>query len=293
VFRRSGQKLLRWLQGSNFSKNALDTFLSYVENLIITSSGVERLIRWRNTLFRDDDGRVIGTLSSGEDMTDRKAAEEALRRLPTLLLPAQDEERRRVAREVHDGIGQYITALNLAIGKLRRKCIDETDPESQQALSECRALIEAASHEIRTISYLLHPPTIDDLGLRSALQWLVDGYGKRSALQVSLEAASDLGRFKPEIEMTLFRIAQESLTNIHRHSESATAIIRVVQRSDEIVLEVADRGKGMPTSARGADRGPGIGLAGIEQRLTELKGRFSLESSPSQGVTIHVALPMT
>ena len=273
--------------------NLLAGDLSYVENLILTKSGAERMIGWRNSLLRDDEGRVIGTLSSGEDITDRKVAEAALRRLSALLLRAQDQERRRVAREVHEGVGQYIAGLNLMIGKLRKDCIDEINPDSQQTLAECRTLIQKASQEIRTISYLLHPPTIDDLGLKSALRWLVDGYGKRSGLQVSLEVSSELSRLKPEIEMTLFRVAQESLSNIRRHSESPTAVVRLFQRSDEIVLEIADQGKGMPARAPGSQTNRGVGLAGLTERVKELNGHFELESSPNKGVSIHVTLPMT
>lgn len=272
--------------------NLLAGDLSHVENLIVTRTGVEKLIGWRNTLLRDDEGRVIGTLSSGEDITERKVAEKAMQQLSSLLLRAQDGERRRIAREVHDGIGQYIAGLSLAIGKLRLSCIDETDPDSRQTLSDCRNLIQKASQEIRSISYLLHPPTIDELGLKSALEWLANRYGERWGLRVSLEVPSDLGRLKPEIEMTLFRIAQESLINIHRHSKSPTAVVRLFQRSEEIVLEVADRGRGMPAHAQGSKRSLGLGIAGIKERVKELKGDFNLESSPNKGVTIHVTLPV-
>jgi PAS domain S-box-containing protein len=273
--------------------NLLAGDLSYAESLIVTKTGVEKLIGWRNSLLRDDEGRVIGTLSSGEDITERKVAEQAMQKFSSLLLKAQDTERRRVAREVHEGIGQYIAALNLAIGKLRRSCVDETDPDSLQTLADCRTLIQKASGEIRTISYLLHPPTIDDLGLKSALRWLADGYGDQSALQVSLEVSADIGRLKPEIEMTLFRIAEESLSNIHRHADSPTAVVRLFQRPEGIVLEVVDRGKGMPARAVSSERSRGVGIAGIEERVKDLKGRFSLETSPNKGVTIHVTLPVT
>jgi PAS domain S-box-containing protein len=273
--------------------NLLAGDLSYVENLIVTRSGEERLIGWRNTLLKDDEGRVIGTLSSGEDITERKVAEKAVQQLSSLLLRAQDDERRRIAKEVHDGIGQYIAGLSLAIGRLRTSCIDETDPDSRQTLADCRTLIHRASQEIRTISYLLHPPTIDELGLKSALEWLVNGYGERWGLQVSLEVSATLGRLKPEIELTLFRIAQESLINIHRHSQSPTALVRLFQRPDEIVLEVADRGKGMPARTRESERSSGIGILAIEERVKQWKGHFNLESSPDKGVTIHVTLPVT
>src|SRR5579863_1877484 len=273
--------------------NLLAGDLSYVENLIVTKSGVERLIGWRNSLLKDDEGRVIGTLSSGEDITDRKVAEKAMQQLSSLLLRAQDGERRRIAKEVHEGIGQYIAGLSLAIGKLRVSCIDETDPESRRALSDCQTMIQEASQEIRKISYLLHPPTIDYLGLPSALRSLVNGCESRWGLQVSLDVPSSLGRLKPDIEMTLFRIAQESLINIHRHSESPTAAVRLFQRSNEIVLEVADQGRGMPPPLVGSKKSRGVGIQAIQERVKELQGHFDIESSPEKGVTIHVTLPVT
>jgi two-component system NarL family sensor kinase len=158
----------------------------------------------------------------------------------------------------------------------------------------CASIIERGTGlRYGYILYLLHPPTIDDLGLTSALQWLADGYVKQSGLQVSLEVSSNIGWLKPEIEMTLFRIAQESRSNTHRHAESPTAIVRLFESPDEIVLEVVDRGKGMPARAAGSERSRCVGIAGIEERVKELKGHFSLETSPNKSVTIHVTLPVT
>jgi two-component system, NarL family, sensor kinase len=225
------------------------------------------------------------------DITERKAAENSLRQLSVQLLHAQDEERRRVAREVHDSIGQYIAGLSLAFGKLRT-CIDERDGDTQRIVSDCRRLVKAASREIRTISYLLHPPMIDELGLSFALRWLVRGYEERSGIGVSLEVPADLQRLKPEIEMALFRVAQESLSNVCRHAESATAIVRVTLDSRVVVLEVADRGKGMAPRSPGSMDRPGVGIAGIRARVQDLNGHFDLQSTLGAGVTIRVALPL-
>jgi signal transduction histidine kinase len=134
---------------------------------------------------------------------------------------------------------------------------------------------------------------IDELGLTFALRWLAGSYEERSGIQVLLEASPDLGRFKPDIEMTLFRIAQESLSNVYRRSGTPKVIVRVLRSSDEVVLEVADRGKGMPSSSIGSRTSLGIGIPAIEARVRDLNGRFDLESSPDSGVMIRVALPLT
>lgn len=312
LINRKGCSLLGWQEGELLGRDWFDTCLpastrermhplfhsllagdfSYIENPVLTKSGEERLIGWRNTLVRDGEGRVIGTLSSGEDITDRRASENALLELSGKLLHAQDEERRRVAWDVHDGIGQYVAALSLVMGKLRT-CIDETDLESREALLCGRQLIRAASREIRTVSYLLHPPMIDELGLKSALEWLVRGYRERSGIQVSLETSPCLTRLKREIEIALFRVAQESLSNVYRHSGSPTAVVRLVLDPDTVMLEVADQGKGLaPRSGRSKCRA-GVGIPGMEERVKELRGRFNLESSPERGVTVQVTLPLT
>lgn len=133
---------------------------------------------------------------------------------------------------------------------------------------------------------------MNEMGLKSALQWLVTGYRERSEISVSFETSPNFARLQPEIEMTLFRIAQESLSNVHRHSDSLSAVVRLLQRPDEVVLEVADRGKGMPSGPLEPMASVGVGIRGMQERVRELKGRFNLESSPNRGVTIRVALPV-
>jgi len=232
--------------------------------------------------------RIRSLLKAAQD---RKRSSEQLERLSVQLLHVQDKERQRIAREIHDGIGQYVAGLSLALGKLTA-CIDDPNPDFQHTLSECSGLIKAASREIRSISYLLHPPMMNEMGLKSALQWLVKGYRERSEISVSFEASPNFARLQPEIEMTLFRIAQESLSNVHRHSDSLSAVVRLLQKPDEVVLEVSDRGKGMPSGPFEPMAGVGVGIRGMQERVRELKGRFNLESSPNQGVTVRVALPM-
>jgi two-component system, NarL family, sensor kinase len=249
------------------------------------------MIGWRNSLLRDGEGRVIGTLSSGEDITERKQFESALRHLSGRLLHAQDEERRKVAREVHDGIGTYVSGLSLGLGKMRT-FLDEKNPEHQKVVAECREMIQAAAGEIRSISYLLHPPTIEEMGLESALEWLVRGFSGRSGITISLQLATDIGRLRAETELTIFRVTQEALDNVYRHSGSSTAAVRLFRESERIVLEVADQGHGMQPPSGGLVPEVTVGISGMRERVEDLGGMFGIESVPGEGCMVRAALPL-
>jgi PAS domain S-box-containing protein len=244
-----------------FFRRLLDGELTSLENPVLTSSGEERTISWRNSLLRDGEGRVIGTLSSGQDVTERKHIESALRHVSGSLLHAQDAERRKVARELHDAIGTYVSGLSLALGKMR-SFLEENNPEHQKVVAECRELIPAAAGEIRSISYLLHPPTMEEMGLGSALEWLVRRFFGGSGIAISLQLATDIGRLKAETELTIFRVTQEAFNNMYRHSGSSTAAVRLFQESDEIVLKIADEGRGVEPPSVGAVPEFTVGISG-------------------------------
>src|SRR5580704_14922004 len=175
------------------------------------------------------------------DLTAKKQILEFAARLQTM----QDEERRRLARELHDSVGQMLAALSMNIGMVQAQS-HKLDSLGARAISENAHLVEQVSREIRTISHLLHPPLLDVAGLASALRWYVDGFSERSHIKVDLEIPSDFGRLPDELEITIFRIVQECLTNIHRHSGSSTATIRLYQEGDRLTVQVQDRGKGIP-----------------------------------------------
>ncbi len=249
------------------------------------------MIGWHNSLLRDDEGRVIGTLSLGEDLTVRRRAESRLHQLSVLLLQVQDRERRRLARELHDGIGTYISGLSLALGSIRT-FLDDTNPTHQRVLAECRNLLQVAGGEIRTISYLLHPPTLEEFGLESALEWLVRGFSERSGIKISLDVEAKLGRFPAGIELTLFRVTQEALNNVYRHSGSSTASIRLFRESGSIVLEIADFGKGMDTSSEKSTPRLTVGISGMQERVRDMGGTFVIVSVPGTGCVVRVTLPV-
>ncbi len=234
------------------------------------------------------DGRVESVMSISEDITERLRVELELRNLTVRLMNLQDEERRRIARELHDGATQNITAILLNLRRMEGVNIDvevcELISDSQQIATQCLS-------ELRTLSYLLHPPILDHAGLVRAVQWFVRGFSERSGIHIDVGAVQDIGRLPADIETALFRIVQESLTNVHRHSGSSTASIRLEQERDEIKLQISDRGHGMlARTSTGDESELGVGVPGMRQRLTQLGGRLEIQSS-EKGTTITAVVP--
>ena len=214
----------------------------------------------------------------------------ALRHLSARLLHAQDLERRRIARELHDSLGQYLVALGMSLTKLEKA----NGSHNAKTLIECRGLLERCVNETRTLSHLLHPPLLDEIGLASAATGYVEEFARRS--EIDIDIALDLPRLPADTELLLFRVLQESLTNIHRHSGSKRAKIRAAMEGETVSLEITDYGHGLPHgllhSFKTTGNGVGVGLAGIRERLREVDGKFDL-SSTSDGTILRVSLPVT
>ena len=219
--------------------------------------------------------------------------EVALRNLSARLLQVQDEERRRIAREMHDSVGQLVSAISLNLGAVRRQS-DKLDPRGAKALSEAIMFVEEIGRQIRTISHLLHPPLLDEAGLGSALRWFVEEFSERSKISVEVSVPSDFGRLPHDMEIAIFRIVQECLTNIHRHSESATATINMEAEDSRIVVRVQDRGKGIPVKRQeelnSTDR-TGVGFRGMRERVRQLGGSLTIQSD-TNGTVIVACLPL-
>jgi signal transduction histidine kinase len=224
---------------------------------------------------------------------DLRAQTEVIRQLSSRLLQMQDEERRRIARELHDSVGQIVAALGMNLSAIQRES-DHLSPEAAGDVVESSNLVAELSRQIRTISHLLHPPLLDEVGLVSALQHYVEGFAERSKIQVSLDLPADLGRLPSEMETAIFRIVQECLTNVHRHSGSNSAAVRIAKVANQLRVEVQDAGKGIPSQKQSEIACPGktgVGMSGMRERLRQFGGQLEVTSVPGQTV-VAATLPI-
>jgi PAS domain S-box-containing protein len=281
---------------------------------------------WANvviTALRDEDGELVGFGKVTRDVTERmrvhaalqksnqelanevsertkaelrlQESESSLRRLSLHLLRTQDEERRRIGRDLHDSVGQYLAALKMNLDSLT-SAIGSSDGEHAETLRQCVHLAQESIKEVRTISYLLYPPMLEETGLKSAVQWYLDGYAKRSGIETFLEIPCEFGRLPQDVELAVFRVLQESLTNVHRHSGSPTAHVLIQVSDGRLIMEVRDNGKGIP--AQVLEEGHhdscgalGVGLRGMKERIRQLGGELDFVSSP-EGTTVKAMVPV-
>src|SRR6202140_1109897 len=273
--------------------------------------GADGRFRWfltRVIPIRDPQGKITRWLGTKTDIHTQREAREALRsnqerlesevakrtaalrQLSARLIRAQDEERRRLARELHDSMGQYLAAMSMSLAAL----VADTPAINKKRSDDLQNIIQLCLAESRTLSHLLHPPLLDEIGLTSAMKWFVEECGKRSGIRVTLTSDCQ-GRLPTLVETMLFRVVQEALTNIHKHSGSATADVSRRTNHANVVLEVSDQGRGMPKELleRAGNRGSvaGVGLAGMRERVCEVGGDFRLQSGP-EGTNIRVSIPM-
>ncbi len=230
-----------------------------------------------------------------KEINDHEHTEDSLRELTGRLFHLRDEEQRRLARELHDGATQTLVALAMNLAFIR-DAIPSHDSSTKTLVSDSARLLQQCTEELRTISYLLHPPLLNELGLASALHDFAQGFGARSGIQVSLNITPPaLGRFDPQLELTVFRVVQEALSNIHRHAHSQTAVISLEHHSDFLHLEITDAGRGIPAEVLAAATGSklaGVGIAGMRERVRLLGGRLEIQSNKT-GTKIDVMLPVT
>jgi signal transduction histidine kinase len=261
--------------------------IDHFETVRVANDGA--LIEVEMSVFplEDPSGIVVGTCAILRDVRQQKDAERQLRQLSGRLLRVQDEERRRLARDLHDSTAQTLAALSVNLSLLSQHREQLSEEKRASLLADSLALADGVGRELRTHAYLLHPPMLEECGLGPALHWLVDGFGRRSGIAVKLVVPPDLQRFDELVELTLFRVVQESLANIHRHTKSASAEIRIEQPFGEIQLEVRDTGGGI---APGEGPQPGVGLAGMRERLAQVGGTLTFSFHPD-GSTLYVRIP--
>jgi PAS domain S-box-containing protein len=274
---------------------------------------------WANviiTAIRNDAGRLIGFGKVTRDFTERlktnealrkeiverKAAEKrlhdsekSLRQLSVRLLQTQDDERRRIGRDLHDSVGQYLVGLKMKVDALKSSR-ERGQPEDDSQLTECSQLVEEAIKEVRTISYLLYPPMLEELGLKSAIPWYLDGFTRRSGIKTTFEVSPDFDRIPGDLELALFRVLQESLTNVHRHSGSPTATVRLLTENRRVLLQIIDEGNSTQSKdgedeAQGWMGTLGVGLRGMNERVRQLGGSLEL-SSVQGGTTVTATVPV-
>lgn len=258
-----------------------------------TRQGTHVTVASRWTAWRNQAGEAIGRLHLGTDLTKLRRSEHQLRVVSGHLLNLRDEERRKLGRDLHDSAGQLLSMAKLNLS-LAQEHLGPIHPRAAAYVEECSKLIDQALSEVRTISYLLHPPLLEELGLAGVLPWYVSGFSERSRIKVSLEVPKDMGRLPRDLELGLFRIMQECLTNVHRHSRSSTASISLSLGNKQVRLKVEDQGTGMAaTTKEGGNQGrtTGVGLSGIRERVTNLGGLMQIRSG-DWGTAVEVVFPM-
>jgi PAS domain S-box-containing protein len=264
-----------------------------VEYRICMPDGRVKILEERWQTFHDEEGNPIRVAGTCRDITEAVRAEEELRRLSGQLLRLQDEERRRIARDLHDSTGQDLVALATTLSQLQAS-IPSSSRKLRKLTSECQALADRCVRDVRTLSYLLHPPMLDEAGLEDAICHYVDGFTGRTGIKVALAISPHFGRMTPDVEMALFRVVQESLTNIHRHSGSSQAKIRIERDPGKITLEISDKGSGIPGNL-GRQNGKlsfglGVGIPSMQERVKLIGGQLDIESN-SNGTAVRVTIP--
>ena len=231
------------------------------------------------------DKSAIGVLIT--DLTSLKHMAELASRMQR----TQDEERRRLARELHDSVGQLLAAISMNIAKVQME-VHKLSPEVAAIVQENSEMVDEIGKEIRTVSHLLHPPLLDEVGLPSALRWYIDGFAERSNIEAALDIPDDLPRLSQDAEIAIFRAVQECLTNVHRHSGSKSCVVKIVRDHDNLYVEVSDSGRGMPREKQlNMAFSGGVGLRGMQERLRQLGGTLKIDSAAS-GTTVRATLPI-
>jgi len=326
LINQMGCEVLGYEEGEIIGANWMDTFLpewdrdrmkavfarlmagevgpvEYFENPILTKNGEEKLIAWYNTLLRDQAGTILGVLSSGEDISERKRAEteirnllqsveqkrEELRALTIRLQEVEEAERRRLAQELHDRVGQNFAALSINLNIIQRELPAEFSGKVGARLEDSLQLLEETALHIRDVMAELRPPVLDDYGLLAALQWYGEQFTKRTGVPSVIQGAEATPRLPLPLEAALFRVTQEALTNVARHAQARQVTVTLEELAQEVRLTIADDGTGFDFSFQ-SETGSAWGLISMRERAEAIGGRFQVKSAPGEGTRIMVAV---
>jgi PAS domain S-box-containing protein len=263
--------------GSTFPSEISSSPLQTEEGLLVTSA------------IRDISERKRAEQRIAEQTQQLHEANRELRHLSSRIVAVRDEERRRLGRELHDSQGQYLAAI-----KMNLEMIETTDaafsPVQKSALTEAITLLERSMREIRVISHLLHPPLLDEIGLQAVVPWYLTSFSERSGIQIDLEMPSDIAKLPDQVELAVFRVLQECLNNVHRHSGSKVAKVKILPEESSVTLQVSDQGRGL-SSQNGSNPVMGVGITGMRERIRELGGQFEINSG-AEGTIVRAVLPL-
>jgi len=260
-----------------------------LENAVLAHREALRQCEIEITSRKQSEGELQKSYDALESLVQARTSQ--LRQLSGRLLILRDEERRHIARDLHDSAGQYLSGIQMNLDA----CLREGSTTWVPRVAESRKMAEQCLAEIRTMSYLLHPPLLDEVGLLSALSWYAEGFSQRSGIRVELDVPGGLGRLPADTEAAIFRLLQEALSNIHKHSGSKTARISMISDAEQVILEVADEGRGIPEKilagfSTGAQL-PGVGITGMRERVSNMGGKFGIRSN-ERGTTLEIILPV-
>jgi PAS domain S-box-containing protein len=271
------------------------------EALLRTPGGLPRTIRFTVSPLRVKGSAETHTCLLARELTDMlkitdslKSTEQALGEISSRFLSIQDEERRRIARDLHDVTGQSLAVQGMMLGSLLESQ-SELDPQVRKVLSECVAMNERITDEVRTLSYLLHPPLIEERGLPSAIKSFAEGFSARTGVKIAVEVDADFPRLDPEIEIALFRTVQESLNNVRRHSGASRGSVTLRHTETDVTLTIRDFGRGMQSEilqSRDSKVSLGVGILGMRERIRQLSGAFEISSHENEGTLVTVRLPL-
>ncbi len=271
------------------------------EVVLRTAGDPQRTIRFTLSPLKVKGSRETHLCLLARELTDMlkitdslKSTEQALGEMSSRLLSLQDEERRRIARDLHDITGQSLAAQGMMLGSLM-EFQSSLDPQVRKIVSECAVLNQRITDEVRTLSYLLHPPLIEERGLASAIKSFVEGFSARTGIKIAIEIEVDFPRLASEIEIALFRVVQASLANIRRHSGASRGIVTLRYTGADVTLSIQDFGRGMQAEVLNSPDSKvtlGVGILGMRERIRQLSGSLEISSRPNQGTLVTVHLPL-